>query len=400
MPLGSGKAPPPGARAADAEHTPPLTDRKSADMPSPAEKKQNDEAACEESRRRGRPDCRHPSDRLWKGSMTATAMTLVEHHTWLPAGKRAAVCFSVDDIHPATSRDEFDAGGDLGRGVLGRLERLLERNPSVRVTLFVTPDWRLQRLVPTRRWLTRIPLLRERIHWAPLTPKGRFRVDRHPEFVSYLNALPRAECAVHGLNHAHVGPRMAVEFQEQSRSECRAMLEEGRRIFAAAGLRHVQGFAAPAWNSPPALCQALSDADFRFVTSARDLDTAVTGTARTAGNGLRGASLIQPTLIRCKPDGNPARGTDSPAGLVHLTTNFQATSTLERARAIIECGGVLSIKAHIFKTGGGITMLDGLDDQYCSYLGRLWRELGDRYGDALWWTTLAEVAERCRATAA
>ncbi|TLY65536.1 MAG: DUF2334 domain-containing protein, partial [Gammaproteobacteria bacterium] len=354
MPLGSGKAPPPGARAADAEHTPPLTDRKSADMPSPAEKKQNDEAACEESRHRGRPDCRHPSDRLWKGPMTATAMTLVEHHTWLPAGKRAAVCFSVDDIHPATSRDEFDAGGDLGRGALGRLERLLERNPSVRVTLFVTPDWRLQRLVPTRRWLTRIPLLRERINWAPLTPKGRFRVDRHPEFVSYLNALPRAECAVHGLNHAHVGPRMAVEFQEQSRSECRAMLEEGRRIFAAAGLRHVQGFAAPAWNSPPALCQALSDADFRFVTSARDLDTAVTGEARTAGNGLRGASLIQPTLIRCKPDGNPARGTDSPAGLVHLTTNFQATSTLERARAIIECGGVLSIKAHIFKTGGGI----------------------------------------------
>jgi len=193
---------------------------------------------------------------------------------------------------------------------------------------------------------------------------------------------------------------MAVEFQEQSRSECRAMLEEGRRIFAAAGLRHVQGFAAPAWNSPPALCQALSDADFRFVTSARDLDTAVTGEARTAGNGLRGASLTQPTLIRCKPDGNPARGTDSPAGLVHLTTNFQATSTLERARAIIECGGVLSIKAHLFKTGGGITMLDGLDDQYCSYLGRLWRELGDRYGDALWWTTLAEVAERCRATAA
>src|SRR5205085_9128068 len=75
-----------------------------------------------------------------KGPMTATAMTLVEHHTWLPAGKRAAVCFSVDDVHPATSRDEFDAGGDLGRGALGRLERLLERNPSVRVTLFVTPD--------------------------------------------------------------------------------------------------------------------------------------------------------------------------------------------------------------------------------------------------------------------
>ena len=330
--------------------------------------------------------------------MTAPAMTLIEHERWLPPGKRAAVCFSIDDLHPASSRDDFDAGGDLGRGALGRLERLLQRNLSARVTLFVTPDWRLRRLVPTGRWLTRIPLLRERIHWVPLTPKGHFRIDRYPAFVSYLNALPRAECAVHGLNHVHVGPRFAVEFQEQSRSRCRAMLEEARRIFAAAGLRHVPGFATPAWNAPPALCQALSDEGFHFVTSARDLDTPVTGEARTAGSGLRGASLIQPTLIRCEPDRSAPAATASSPGVVHLTTNFQATSTIERARAIIECGGVLSIKAHIFKTGGGITMLDGLDEAYCDYLGRLWRELEDRYGDALWWTTLAEVADRCRAT--
>ncbi|TLZ23557.1 MAG: hypothetical protein E6K29_18450 [Gammaproteobacteria bacterium] len=177
------------------------------------------------------------------------------------------------------------------------------------------------------------------------------------------------------------------------------MLEEGRRIFAAAGLRHVQGFAPPAWNAPPALCQALSDADFRFVISARDLDTPVTGEARTAGSGLRGASLIHPMLIRCEPDGGAPAAMASCAGLVHFTTNFQATSTIERALAIIECGGLLAIKAHIFKTGGGITMLDGLDNACCDYLERLWRELETRYGDALWWTTLAEVADRCRATA-
>src|SRR5437867_358278 len=126
-------------------------------------------------------------------------------------------------------------------------ERLLDRHPRLRVTLFVTPDWRLKRLVPTRKWLTRIPLLRERIHWAPLTPRGHFRIDRFPEFVAYLNALPRTDCALHGLHHAHPGPRMAVEFQEQSRSECSALLQEARRIFATAGLRHVQGFAPPAW---------------------------------------------------------------------------------------------------------------------------------------------------------
>ena len=326
------------------------------------------------------------------------SMTLTECHGWLPAGKRAAVCFNVDDVHPATSQDEFDAGGDLGRGALGHVERLLDRHPQLRVTLFVTPDWRLRRLVPTRKWLTRIPLLRERIHWAPLTPRGHFRVDRFPEFVAYLNALPRTDCAVHGLHHAHPGPRMAVEFQEQSRSECSALLQEARRIFATAGLRHVQGFAPPAWGTPPSLCEALSDADFHFLTSARDLDTPVSAQARTAMSGLRGASLIQPMWIRCAPSGEPTSATARPGGLVHFTTNFQATSTIERARAIIEVGGLLFIKAHIFKTGGGITMLDGLDAAYCDYLERIWRELDRCYGDALWWTSLAEVAGRCRAT--
>jgi predicted deacetylase len=191
---------------------------------------------------------------------------------------------------------------------------------------------------------------------------------------------------------------MAVEFQEQSRSECSAMLQEARQVFATAGLRHVQGFAAPAWSTPPSLCEALSDADFHFVTSARDLDTPVSGRARSAMSGVHGASLIYPMWIRCARNDEPTSATASLCRLVHFTTNFQATSTVERARAIIESGGLLSIKAHIFKKGGGITMLDGLDAAYCDYLERIWRELDQRYGDALWWTSLAEVAGRCRAT--
>jgi hypothetical protein len=330
--------------------------------------------------------------------MDAVPMSFTECHGWLPAGKRAAVCFNVDDIHPATSRDEFDAGGDLGRGALGNVERLLYGHPQLRVTLFVTPDWRLRRLVPTRGWLTRVPLLRERIHWAPLTPRGHFRVDRFPDFVAYLNALPRTDCALHGLNHAHPGPRMAVEFQQQSRGECGSLLQEARDIFETAGLRHVPGFAAPAWNTPPALCEALSDADFHFFTSARDIDTPIGGGARSAGSGLRGASLLRPVWIQCASNGDATRAPSGPRRLVHFTTNFQATSSIERARAIIEAGGLLSIKAHIFKFGGGVTMLDGLDGDYCDYLERLWSELEGEYGDALWWTTFAEIASRCRVT--
>jgi hypothetical protein len=318
-------------------------------------------------------------------------MMLSDCRGWLPDGKRAAVCFSIDDVHPATSADAFDAGGDLGKGALGRVERLLARHPQLRITLFVTPDWRRMELLPTRRWVTRVPLLRERIHWAPLAPRGRFRIDRFPDFVAYLNALPRTDCAVHGLHHAHRGPKLAMEFQEQSQHKCGALVREARAIFVSAGLRHVAGFAAPAWNTPPALCAALSAEDFRFVASARDLDTPVSERARTARDGLHDASLIQPTWVN---------GKAAAPRLLHFTTNFQATSPVARAHAIVEAGGLLFIKAHVFKTGGGITMLDGLDDVYCAYLERLWRELQQRYGDSLWWTSLDEVTNRCRAMAA
>ena len=104
-------------------------------------------------------------------------------------------------------------------------------------------------------------------------------------------------------------------------------------------------------------------------------------------SGLPGASLIAPTWIAT-----------SDRFLLHITTNFQATSTLERALEIIDAGGLLSIKAHIFKSGGGITLADGLDEAYVNYLDLLCRELDRRYGEHLWWTSHFEIAHRCRTT--
>jgi len=97
-----------------------------------------------------------------------------------------------------------------------------------------------------------------------------------------------------------------------------------------------------AWNAPPALCAALSDADFQFISSARDLRTPVSPDARAAMSGLHGASLIQPMRIGCARGAERTNGGANPREVVHITTNFQATSTLERARAVIESGGLLS----------------------------------------------------------
>ena len=315
---------------------------------------------------------------------------------WLPQDKRAAICFSVDDIRPASSQDGFDADGDLGLGALGRLSRLMNRQPQLRVTLFVTPDWRLDQLRPTRGLLTRIPLLREHMHWAPLRPRGRFRVDRFPEFVAYLNAMPRADVALHGLSHAHAGPRIAAEFQRESRRACAAALREARRRFEAAGLRHVLGFAPPPWNTLRALCEALIAAGFDYLCSARDLATPVSEEALTNMSGLVGVPLIAPVWVVPNSTDGPVTRAAARERIMHFSTNFQATSSLDRALSIIDAGGLLAIKAHIFKVGGGITMLDGLDLEYCAYIESVCRHISSRYGEGIWWTSFAEFSRRCR----
>ncbi len=300
---------------------------------------------------------------------------------WLPAGKKAAVCFSVDDIHPATSADPYEAGGDLGRGALGRVAALLDRHPRLRATLFVTPDWRPLDLHPTRRLLARVPFVGRRAHLAPVRARDAMRVDRFPEFVRYLNSLPRVEVAPHGLHHLHPGERLTVEFQDQDRDECAAMLRRALQIFDAAGLTYVRGFQPPGWNLTQPLADALGDLGFTFVCSARDLTTPASPEAVTRACSWRPFPLLRPEI---------AGG----GRLVHVTHNFQATSRLERALDIIGCGGLLAIKAHIFKTGGGHTMRDGLDDAYGNYLDLLFAELDRRFGEELWWASLGQLAAR------
>lgn len=304
---------------------------------------------------------------------------------WLPPGKRGAVVLHIDDVHPATSRDAYEAGGDLGAGALGHVEWLLERHPYLHVTLFTTPDWRETAAAPTRTLLARVPGVRDRVYLAPILPRGTMRLDRHPRFVQYVAALPRTEVALHGLHHVHTGLDIPAEFQEQSRERCGEMLREGMEIFAAAGLPAPQGMTPPRFSTPPALLGAMADRGMAYVASSRDILTDAAPGARSAMSGLRGTPLLEPSLL--------------PGGLVHLPTNFQATSLPDRAHAILQAGGLLSIKGHIVKQAFGHIALDGMDALYRNYLHLLFDALHQRYGESIWWTTMAGVARQVRAAA-
>jgi hypothetical protein len=198
--------------------------------------------------------------------------------------------------------------------------------------------------------------------------------------------MPRTEIALHGLHHVHRGRRIPVEFQDQGREECVRMLTQAVDIFRRSGLPDPLGMTPPGWDVPDGLGAGMIDVGLGYVASARDIDTPVSPDAQSNASGLRGVSLIHPQLIRG-------------GRLVHIPTNFQATSPIDRALEIIEHGGLLSIKAHIVKTAFGYVASDGLDLLYRNYLDVLFSELRSRYAESIWWATMAEIAAGVRAVA-
>lgn len=300
---------------------------------------------------------------------------------WLPPDKKAAVCFSMDDVHPSRSTDYYEAGGDLENGVLGHLEWLLERHPNLRATLFTTADWREISPRPTRRVLASMPYLRDRFYLAKRWPKGTMRLDRHREFVEYLKRLPRTEIGLHGLYHCHKGPRIPIEFQGQGRDEFVEILREIVSIFKKAGIDHAPGICPPGWNAPDALLEAMTDTGLFFIASARDLFTPVSAEAVTNMHGMTGVSLIYPQWVHM-------------GRLLHIPSNFSCSNSLDRAVEIIENGGLLAIKAHAVKKVFEYVSDDGLDLAYRNFIDMLLSFLEDRYGDSLCWTSMGEIASR------
>ncbi|WP_162126244.1 DUF2334 domain-containing protein [Flavobacterium phycosphaerae] len=247
------------------------------------------------------------------------------------------------------------------------------------VTLFTTADWRETHAFPTRKLLAKIPKVRDQFYLAKRLKKGTMSLENHPDFVVFLNGMKQTELAYHGLYHIHKGLKIPVEFQNQTREEFEKIITEMERIFDASKINYVKGICPPGWNAPEALLDTLVAHHFDYVASSRDVLTAVSKEAKCNMSGIKGVPLLYPTLLKENK-------------IVHIPSNFQVNSTLDRAEEIIANEGLISIKAHIIKQVGSYTALDGVDDLYMNYLDVLLTLLEQKHGEDLWWTSMGEIA--------
>jgi hypothetical protein len=95
-------------------------------------------------------------------------------------------------------------------------------------------------------------------------------------------------------------------------------------------------------------------------------------------SGLKDTSILYPEFLNEK-------------SIVHFPINFQANSKIERAMAIIENEGLLSIKAHIVPQIANYVAIDGVTDLYMSFLDLLLNEIKSRYGQDIWFTSMGEM---------
>jgi hypothetical protein len=295
---------------------------------------------------------------------------------------RAAVVLTVDGICPGPRDASLEAGGELERGALGDLLWLLDRHPQLRLTLFVSPDGRETSPVPNSP-LRPLSWLRDRVFQAPMLPKAGMDLRHYPDFVQFLNAMPRTEVGLHGLYHSHQAPRIAREFQNHDTATCSAMMQEAIATFEQSGLHFSRGLQPPGRSLPPALRQACAALGVEWVTSGRDLHSRLHPEAvAAAGCGLEGASLVYPQRTA--------------EGLLHFPVNFQASSPAERAFDLLDLGGVLSVKAQVGKRAPGHEQTEGVDRVAMNFLDQLFSRIEDHYGDDIAWTTMGAISDGLR----
>lgn len=246
---------------------------------------------------------------------------------------------SFDDIHPESSGDGTDCGGDRDDGVFKYFLKLWKMYPHLKITLFVTPNWTDR----ANDWF----LLRRikgifGLKYTNTWNDEPFNLLKHKEWCQWINSFSNFEILVHGCNH-HVDRKLhSQEFEGMDKKECRRRLEVAENIMTGAKLRYTKGFRPPGWGISEGLFETLVELKYDFVS----LDS-----------------------LPCRIEDMSRYKVDMYKGLVNVPQNWDiAHGTADEAVEIAKKYGLLMVKGHISDYYDGEKIGNGLNEKTFSNL--------------------------------
>jgi hypothetical protein len=175
----------------------------------------------------------------------------------------------LDDFHP-----EKGCGLELDRGPIKYLELLWSNFPELKVTLFLTPDWRyLPQFRITKffgKYFGISPFFRQ-------LKEPKYRVDKKEfrEWRSWIRKnvkAKRLEVAIHGLYHIQPCYHYASEFQHLNYNQCLKRIKIAEKILEDAKIPFVKGFRPPGWLHNEDLLKALSKLKYKYFAAGDKLE--------------------------------------------------------------------------------------------------------------------------------
>jgi peptidoglycan/xylan/chitin deacetylase (PgdA/CDA1 family) len=303
--------------------------------------------------------------------------------------RNSAIVIGIDDVHPESSKDGSDCGGDLDKGALGRLENFLQSYTKVKVTLFVTP---------CHIFLPQLPFI-ERFHKIVRAIFGnlsdqifhrffiktfeptKYDIEKSEAFNLYLKSLVRKkqiEIGVHGCFHFNNIPPYSAEFKYLNKTETHKRVKIACKKLAKTGIPFVKGFAPPGWGVSRALLEVLAEEGFIYIAGSADFKSPIYLKAISNEAGIKGVSLIFPTRIY--------------SNLINIPRNWTPhRNDLERGLRIVQLGGLLSVHMHVENDYHGVSLKNGLTEQNLKKLGKLIDAIEDTFGDSVDFLTFSEV---------
>lgn len=255
---------------------------------------------------------------------------------------------NFDDFHPQD--DNLGDFGGINGDIFNKLNLLLDRFPSLKITMFTSPNWTDAPFIFSKYFY----YLKYGANFFPVVKELKdepFNLLKHPDWCNWVKEKvvnKRIEIAVHG--YKHYNPKRVIHGQEFfgiNEKETKEKILASEKLFREAGIFFVKGFRPPGWGMSNSLIGVLVDLNYKFIAPF-------------------------PSSYKLSKVGNLE-------GLKVIPQNYSILEPTEEGMMQAEKNGLVFAKGHLAYYYGREVISNGLNDNNFNNIVSLISQLEEKY---------------------